>query len=520
MKILPFKLLPFFLALFTLDSLSFITVNGVNNDYNNIGINQGISFLNRTSFPPGFIFGSASSAYQFEGAAYEDGKGPSIWDTFTHKFPGKIADGNNGDVAVDSYHRYKEDVKIMKEMGVDAYRFSISWPRILPYGKVSKGVNNKGLMYYHNLINELLANGIQPFITLFHWDLPQSLQDEYGGFLSPQIVDDFRDYSDLCFREFGSKVKHWITLNEPWSYSTGIFSTGIYSSKQCPKSDPDKCIIDFATHPYLAAHYQLLAHAAAVHIYRKKYQASQKGLIGVALNTNWFVPVSPSKHNRNSALRALDFMFGWYMDPITYGDYPRSMRSLVGNRLPKFSKEQSLMLRGSYDFLGLNHYTSSYAAYAPSLKNGKPSYNTDSLTNLTSERNGIPIGPKAASDWLYVYPRGIYDLLVHIKQKYKDPIIYITENGIDEANDARLSLKEALADGMRIHYYHSYLAFIQRAVRNKVKLRGYFAWSFSDNFEWGSGYTVRFGINYIDYKNGLKRYPKNSAKWFKNFLHK
>uniref|UniRef100_A0A803MRS8 Beta-glucosidase n=1 Tax=Chenopodium quinoa TaxID=63459 RepID=A0A803MRS8_CHEQI len=435
-------------------------------------------------------------------------------------YAGKIADGKNGDVAVDSYHRYKEDVKILKEMGLDAYRFSISWPRLLPYGKVSKGVNKKGIAYYHNLIDELLANGIQPFITLFHWDLPQSLQDEYGGFISPQIVGDFQNYADLCFREYGNKVKHWITLNEPLSYSTGIYSTGVFSSKQCSTLNPLKCNIDLATDPYKVAHYQILAHGAAVQIYRQKYQASQKGVIGVALNSNWFIPFSQAKQDRSAALRAVDFMFGWYMDPMTYGDYPHTMRSLVGGRLPKFSREQSSQIKGSFDFIGLNYYTSSYTAYAPSFRNGKPNFNTDSLINITSERNGIPIGPRAASDWLYIYPRGIFDLLLHIKKRYRNPIIYITENGCDESNDARLSLKEALSDGMRIHYYHDHLAFAQLATRFAVRLKGYFAWSLLDNFEWGSGYTVRFGINYVDYNNGLKRYPKHSAIWFKNFLRK
>ncbi|XP_056699576.1 beta-glucosidase 24 isoform X2 [Spinacia oleracea] len=513
MKILQFPVFSLFLALFILESSIFATVAAnPSNNYTNIGLNYGISFLNRTTFPLRFVFGSASSAYQYEGGAKADGKGPSIWDTFTHKFPGKIADGKNGDEAIDSYHRYKEDVKIMKEMGLDAYRFSISWPRVLPYGKVSKGVNNKGLTYYHNLIDELLANGIQPFITLFHWDLPQSLQDEYGGFLSPRIVDDFRDYADLCYREFGNKVKHWITINEPWTYSTGIYASGVYSSKQCPKSNPERCKFNISTDPYDNAHYQLLAHAAAVQVYRQKYQASQRGVIGIALNSNWFIPFSQTKEDQSAALRAVDFMFGWYMDPITYGDYPQTMRSLVGSRLPKFSREQSSMLKGSFDFLGLNYYTSSYAANAPSFKNGEPNYGTDSLVNMTTERNGIPIGPRAASNWLYIYPRGIFDLLVYIKRRYKNPIIYITENGCDESNDAGLSREEALADGMRIHYYHSHLAFVQLARRNAVKLRGYFAWSLLDNFEWGAGYTVRFGINYVDYNDGLKRYPKHSAK--------
>ncbi|XP_021728899.1 beta-glucosidase 24-like isoform X2 [Chenopodium quinoa] len=519
MKILPYLALPLFLTLFLLKSSGFAIATASIN-YTNIDTNYGISCLNRTHFPLGFLFGSASSAYQFEGGAEEDGKGPSIWDTYTHKFPDKIADGKNGDKAVDSYHRYKEDVKIMKEMGLSAYRFSISWPRVLPYGKVSKGVNRKGIAYYHNLINELLANDIQPFITLFHWDLPQSLQDEYGGFLSPHIVDDFRDYADFCYREFGNKVKHWITLNEPWTYSTGIYTTGIFSSKQCSKSNPQNCKVNMATDPYEIAHYQLLAHGAAVQIYRQKYQASQKGVIGIAINSDWFIPYSQAKQDRSSALRAVDFMFGWYMDPITHGDYPHTMRFLVGSRLPKFSREQSRMLKGSFDFIGLNYYTSSYAAYAPSFRNTEPSYSTDSLVNMTFERNGIPIGPKAASDWLHIYPRGIFDLLLYIKRRYKNPIIYITENGCDESNDPRLSLEEALTDSMRIHYYHGHLAFVKLAMRNAVKVRGYFAWSLLDNFEWGSGYTVRFGINYVDYKDGLRRYPKHSAKWFKNFLHR
>ncbi|KAA8549627.1 hypothetical protein F0562_001355 [Nyssa sinensis] len=176
--------------------------------------------------PDDFIFGTASSAYQFEGAANEGGRGPSIWDTFTQRHPGKMKDGGNGYLAVDSYHQYKEDVAILKKIGLDAYRFSISWPRVLPRGNLSGGVNKEGVKYYNNLIDELLANGIEPFVTLFHWDLPQALEDEYGGFLSSEIVKDFCDFAELCFWEFGDRVKHWITLNEPWSYSYGGYVTG------------------------------------------------------------------------------------------------------------------------------------------------------------------------------------------------------------------------------------------------------------------------------------------------------
>ncbi|KAE8037052.1 hypothetical protein FH972_009677 [Carpinus fangiana] len=477
--------------------------------------------LNRSSFPAGFIFGTASAAYQYEGAANEDGRGPSIWDSYTHRYPGRIKDGSNGDVAVDQYHRYKEDVGIMKEMGLDAYRFSISWSRVLPKGKLSGGVNSEGIKYYNNLINELLNKGLQPFVTLFHWDLPQALEDEYGGFLSPHIVDDYRDYAELCFKEFGDRVKHWITLNEPWTYSVSGYANGQFAPGRCSSWQNLNCTGgDSSTEPYLASHHQLLAHAAAVQVYKQKYQASQKGVIGITLVCHWMVPFSDAKHNRDAALRAIDFMFGWFMDPLINGDYPHSMRSLAGNRLPKFSKEQSKLLKGSFDFIGVNYYTANYAAYAPNLNSGNASYLTDSLANLTTERNGILIGTPAASDWLHVYPRGFLDLLLYTKEKYHNPLIYITENGIDEVNNVTLSLEEALVDNQRIEYYYSHLWYLRKAITHGVNIKGYFAWSLLDNFEWNSGYTVRFGINFVDYKNGLKRHPKLSAHWFKNFLKK
>ncbi|KAJ9139724.1 hypothetical protein P3X46_030431 [Hevea brasiliensis] len=483
--------------------------------------NYDTALLNRSSFPAGFLFGTASAAYQYEGAANEDGRGPSIWDTYTHRYPGKIKDGSNGDVAIDAYHRYKEDVGIMKEMGLDAYRFSISWSRLLPKGKLGGGVNSEGIKYYNNLINELVAKGIQPFVTLFHWDLPQALEDEYGGFLSHKIVDDFRDYAELCYKNFGDRVKHWITLNEPWSYSNGGYTVGLLAPGRCSSWQQLNCTGgDSATEPYIVAHNQLLAHAAAVKMYKMKYQASQKGMIGITLVSHWFVPFSNAKHNKNAAKRALDFMFGWFMDPLIYGDYPHALRSLVGNRLPKFSEQEAKMVKGSIDFLGLNYYTANYAAYLPYSNAIPASYLTDARANLSTQRNGIPIGPKAASDWLYVYPRGFRDILLYTKRKYNNPLIYVTENGIDEYNNATLTLEEALIDNMRIDYYYRHLSFLEKAIKDGVNVKGYFAWSLLDNFEWSSGYTVRFGINYVDYKNGLKRYPKLSARWFKKFLKK
>ncbi|OIW03742.1 hypothetical protein TanjilG_30018 [Lupinus angustifolius] len=419
-----------------------------------------VSSLNRTSFPPGFIFGSAASAYQ-------------------------------------------EDVGIMKNMSFDAYRLSISWSRILP--------------------------SIQPFVTLFHWDLPQALEDEYGGFLSPQIVNDYRDYAEVCFKEFGDRVKHWITLNEPSTYSTGGYSIGMFPPGRCSDWQNLNCTGgDSATEPYLVAHNLLLAHAAAVQLYKTKYQVPlllkrskntfEEGKIGITLISHWFVPATDSKLDQRATQRAFDSMLGWFMEPLTKGEYPKSMRSLVGSRLPKFSKEQARLLTGSFDFLGLNYYTAMYVSNAPNQTNAQPTYLTDSLANMTYVWNGKPIGPKAASFWLYVYPRGFQNLLLYIKEKYNNPIIYITENGIDEHNDPTISLDQALVDVDRIKYHYEHLFYLREAIRNGSNVKGYFLWSLLDNFEWEEGYTVRFGLYFVDYNNNFRRYQKLSAQWFQRFL--
>ncbi|XP_058200013.1 beta-glucosidase 13-like isoform X7 [Rhododendron vialii] len=399
----------------------------------------GTDSLNRSSFPVGFVFGAASSAYQVEGAANEGGKGPSIWDCFTKIYP-----------------------------------------------------------------------SLEPFVTLFHWDLPQALEDEYGGFLDPQIV------------EFGDRVKYWITLNEPWTYSIGGYENGLFAPGRCSWQQQNCTGGNSSTEPYLVTHHQLLAHAAVARLYKQKYQATQEGKVGITLVTRWMVPLSDSTPDHNAVLRALDFMFGWFMDPLTTGDYPYSIQSLVGNRLPKFTDEQSKMLNGSFDFLGLNYYSASYAAHVPDQPSNRVNvtYTTDSQVRLTTDRNGVAIGEKGASDWLYVYPRGLWDLLLHIKRNYNNPLIYITENGIDEVNNSTLSLDEALVDNQRIYYYHHHLSFLLRAIKEEVNVKGFLAWSLMDNFEWYSGYTVRFGLTYVDYNDGLRRYPKLSAKWFKNFLQK
>uniref|UniRef100_A0A1D1ZG17 Beta-glucosidase 24 n=1 Tax=Anthurium amnicola TaxID=1678845 RepID=A0A1D1ZG17_9ARAE len=470
--------------------------------------------LKRSSFPPDFMFGAASSAYQIEGAYNEGGRKPSIWDTFCHTYPERIKDHSNGDVAIDSYHRFKEDVKVLKEMGADVYRFSISWPRILPDGRGTP--NPEGIAYYNKLIDELIANGITPFLTLFHWDVPQALEDEYGGFLDRKIVDDFKYYSQVCFEAFGNRVKHWITVNEPSSFTRSGYDTGKNAPGRC--SDRKICTAgDSATEPYIVTHNLLLAHAECVKLYRDQYQAKQKGEIGITLVTQWMTPYSDSLKDRQARMRSLDFAYGWFIEPVVYGDYPFIMKAIVRERLPHFTKEESDMLRGSYDFIGINYYTARYAQDRPMPPNPVPiSYSDDFHANLLEAKDGVPIGEPTGT-WLYVYPQGIHDLLVYTKENYNNPKIYITENGTCEV-DSDIPLKQALDDQHRIRYFREHLQEVHEAMRKGANVKGYLCWSLMDNFEWSNGYTMRFGMCYINYQDDLKRLPKASHEWFTNFL--
>lgn len=450
------------------------------------------------TFPSNFLWGSATASYQIEGAVAEGGRSPSIWDTFSQT-PGKTLGGDTGAIACDHCHRFKDDVKMMKDLGLPAYRFSISWSRILPAGRGEP--NAEGIAFYNALLDELVAQGIRPLITLYHWDLPQCLEDEYGGWLGRQIVQDFEEYAALCFRTFGDRANMWLTLNEPWCSAALGYCSGEHAPgrKEAP-----------ATETYTAAHHMILAHAAAVRRYRTEFKAAQGGQIGITINMDWKEPYSSSPADVAATQRAIDWQLGWFMDPIYKGDYPAAMRQRCGDRLPAFTEEDGV--RGSSDFFGLNHYSTDYV----SSKGGvganismwgveqSGGYFDDQECNNSSD----PAWGKTDMGWDIV-PWGLGRLLLHIHAVYAPPGgIYITENGCAVREE---DVATAKADGPRVEYLQGYIAQVHKAIEGGADVRGYFAWSLMDNFEWSLGYSKRFGIVHVDYETQV-RTPKASAK--------
>ncbi|XP_023536718.1 beta-glucosidase 40-like [Cucurbita pepo subsp. pepo] len=484
-----------------------------------LGIQICSAQISRSGFPSGFVFGTASSAFQYEGAIKEGGRGPTIWDTFSHSF-GKVIDSSNADEAVDQYHRYPEDIKLMKDMGMDAYRFSIAWSRIFPNG--SGEINQAGVDHYNDFINALLAQGIEPYVTLYHWDLPQALEDRYTGWLSPQIIQDFAVFAETCFQKFGDRVKNWITFNEPHTFATQGYDIGLHAPGRCSILLHLKCRNgNSATEPYIVAHNLLLSHAAVSDIYRRKYQKSQGGVIGISLDVIWFVPGTNSTDDIQATERAQDFQLGWFLNPLIFGEYPSSMRSRVGGRLPTFSASESASVKGSLDFVGINHYTTFYAYHNSTNIIGVVL--NDSIADsgaFTVPFKGLKtIAERANSIWLYIVPSGMRSLMNYIKNNYGNPLVIITENGMDDPNDQSKPIKEALKDEKRIRYHNGYLTNLLAAIKEDgCNVKGYFAWSLLDNWEWSAGFTSRFGLYYVDYKDKLKRYPKDSVQWFKKFL--
>ncbi|EJD41564.1 beta-glucosidase 1B [Auricularia subglabra TFB-10046 SS5] len=451
-----------------------------------------------------------AAAFQIEGSPNADGRGKSIWDDFSNT-PGKTLDGQGGDVATDSYRLWKEDIQLLKSFGIKAYRFSIAWPRIIPLGGRDDPVNEAGVQWYSNFIDELLANDIIPFVTLYHWDLPQALHDRYGGWLNKaEIVKDFENYARVCFARFGDRVKHWLTFNEPWctavlGYGTGVFAPG-------RSSDRTRSIEgDSATEPWIVAHSEIIAHAYAVKAYRDDFKPTQHGQIGITLNGDWKMPYDDSPENIEAAQQARDVAIGWYADPIYLGAYPAFMKEMLGDRLPEFTPEELALVHGSSEFYGMNTYTTNLIKAG-----GDDEFNGKTISTFVRP-DGTQLGTQAHCKWLQTYPEGFRALLNYLWKRYQTPI-YVTENGFAVQDEGDKPLEEALQDTDRVEYFRGAAEGLLAAIHEDgVDIRSYFAWSLLDNFEWADGYTTRFGVTYVDYAT-QKRYPKASQKflttWF------
>ncbi|QRV98809.1 glycoside hydrolase family 1 protein [Ceratobasidium sp. AG-Ba] len=450
-----------------------------------------------------FLWGFATASFQIEGSTNADGRGPSIWDQFS-RTPGKTLDGRDGDVATDSYRLWREDVALLKAYGIKSYRFSISWSRVIPLGGRNDPINPQGIKFYSDLIDELLAAGITPFVTLYHWDLPRD------------STIDFVRYAKVCFEAFGDRVKHWLTINEPWcvailGYGRGVFAPG-RSSDRARSAEGDS-----RTEPWIVGHNEILAHAYTVKLYREEFKPTQKGQIGITLNGDWSEPYDQTPENIAAAQHALDFAIGWFADPIYLGHYPAYMKEVLGDRSPDFTEEEIKVVKGSGDFYGMNTYTTNLIKAG-----GTDEFQGFAQYTFTRE-DGTQLGTQAHCAWLQTYPEGFRKLLNYLYKKYKLPI-YITENGFAVKDEDSMPLVDALADKDRVEYFEGNTKALTAAVfEDGVEIKSYFPWSFLDNFEWADGYGTRFGVTYVDY-NTQKRYPKDSAKflikWFNQNVEK
>ncbi|XP_042351503.1 lactase-like b isoform X2 [Plectropomus leopardus] len=463
------------------------------------------------TFPSGFSWGAGSSAYQTEGAWDKDGKGLSIWDVFTHK-KGKIQQNDTGDSSCEGYHKVKDDVGLMKELKLNHYRFSISWPRLIPTGIKSDHVNEKGIQYYDELIDHLLDNKITPVVTLYHWDLPQVLQEKYGGWQNISMVNHFNEFANLCFEKFGNRVKYWMTFNNPWSVAVEGYETGEHAPGLKLRG----------TGAYRAAHHIIKAHAKVWHTYDTQWRAKQKGLVGISLSGDWGEPVDLSNQKDiEAAERYVQFYLGWFATPIFHGDYPQVMKDFIGrksvqqglgtSRLPTFSPQEKSYIKGTSDFLGIGHFTTRYITQKnyPSGRSSSSYFTDRDLAELVDPR-----WPDPGSEWLYSVPWGFRRLLNFVKTQYGNPMIYVTENGVSEK-----MLCTELCDDWRIQYYKDYINEMLKAIKDGVNVKGYTAWSLLDKFEWDEGYSERFGLYYVDFRNKNKpRYPKASVQFYKRII--
>ncbi|MBO8160224.1 MAG: beta-glucosidase [Thermosipho sp. (in: Bacteria)] len=435
--------------------------------------------IRRKDFPENFIFGTATSAYQIEGAVNEDGREPSIWDTFSHT-PGKTKNSENGDIACDHYHKYKEDIQLMKEIGFDAYRFSISWPRVMKQGKIK---NEKGLDFYNRLVDALLENGITPFVTLYHWDLPQSLHEK-GGWLNPDMALYFQDYAALMFETLGDRIKFWITLNEPWcsaflGYFLGIHAPGHNNLEEA----------------FTVAHTLLRAHGYAVKVFRELIKDGKIGLTNVVTKIE---PANETDEDFQAAIIVDELINGWFHDPVIFGRYPDTAKGLLKQIGVNINEDEMDIISEPIDFFGVNYYTRQLIAYDPQ--------------NQLMYKNVEGPLPKTEMGW-EIYPEGLYDVLKKLHQRYSIPL-YVTENGMAGPDKLENGM---VNDIYRIEYLENHFLSALKAINEGVELKGYFIWSLLDNFEWAEGYSKRFGLIYVDYET-QKRYLKRSAIWLKDFL--
>lgn len=438
-------------------------------------------------FPKGFLWGSATASYQVEGAVNEDGRGPSIWDTFSHT-PGKVVNNATGDVADDHYHRYKEDVQLMKSLGVKSYRFSLAWPRVFPKG--SGAPNPKGLDFYNRLVDELLANDIQPFATLYHWDLPQALQDNGGGWESRDTSKAFGDYAGYVAKHFSDRVKHFFTINEfgafvELGYRTGKHAPGL----KLPSGRFNQ-----------TRHHAVLGHGLAVQAIRANSKPGTK--VGLAENMNICVPVIETTQHIDAATRATRELNAQYMTVIQEGKYTEAYLAAAGADAPRFTPEDLKIISSPLDFVGINIYTPTHVRA------------DNSPLGFTVVRNP-PSYPHMASGWLNIGPEALYWGPRHVAQIWNVKEIYITENGCSSSDVP--APDGTVYDTDRVMFLRNYLTQLQRATSDGVPVHGYFLWSLMDNFEWADGYTNRFGLHYVDYTN-QKRTPKLSAAFYREVI--
>ena len=434
-------------------------------------------------FPDGFLWGAATSAYQIEGSPLADGAGPSIWHRFSHT-PGLVRDGDTGDVACDHYRRYREDIRLMRDLGLNAYRFSVSWSRVLPQGRGS--VNAKGLDFYARLVDALLEAGIRPLATLFHWDLPSALEDR-GGWLNPDSAAWFADYARALFRALDDRVGVWATLNEPWvvtdgGYLHGTLAPGHRNLFEAP----------------IASHHLLQAHAEAVQAYR----AEGRHAIGIVVNLEPKYPASDSAEDLAATARADAYTNRQYLDPLFLGRYPEEMRAIFGQAWPEFREAEVEAIRQPIDFLGINYYTRKVTR--------------DDPTAVPLRVSGVRVRRHTHTETGWeVYPRGLTDTLLWIHRHYGSVPLYITENGAAFYDPP--AAEGLVEDPLRVKYLRDHLGAALRAIRAGVDLRGYFVWSLLDNFEWSHGYSKRFGIFHVDYET-QQRTPKTSARLYADVI--